>query len=292
MSVFKNSLHHSFDIDLAEKYGIPEAILIHHFQHWITINKRLKRNFHEGRTWTYQTLEEIAAHFPYFSTSQVNRLLRKLTKLKVLKKGNFNKRKFDRTVWYAFFVEENFVDRQMHLAKSPNGDGEIATPIPDTKTDTETKEKIYKKEKTKYLDFIFLSDDEHQKLLKKHGKENLDKILKILNNYKGSSGKKYKSDYFAIKNWVEDKLLEKNNTLSTASTNDLKKIYPIYERYVSWYKSLSDPFYLNQGFLILEKDCFYKKGEESYKYKIDYSKFIELLENQLHVPSRILRGDK
>ena len=34
-------MHHSFDIDLAEAYGILEAILLNHFQHWIN------REFHQ-----------------------------------------------------------------------------------------------------------------------------------------------------------------------------------------------------------------------------------------------------
>lgn len=101
--------HHSFDIDLAAKLGSVElAILIHHFQHWIKYNIRLKRNFKEGRTWTYQTREEIAAHFPYFSPSQVRRLTDKLVKMGVLRKGNFNKSSIDKTLWYSFENEEMF----------------------------------------------------------------------------------------------------------------------------------------------------------------------------------------
>jgi hypothetical protein len=122
---------HSFDIHLAEIYSIQEAILIKHFAYWIGVNRRLRRNFHEGRYWTYQTIEEIAAHFPYWSTDQINRIIRKLVKRKILLKGNFNKLKMDTTLWYAFADES-----PNGLAKSPNGFGEIAKAIPDTKPDT------------------------------------------------------------------------------------------------------------------------------------------------------------
>jgi len=147
------SLHHSFNIELAEKYGMAEAVLIHHFQHWVTFNQRLKRNLHEGRTWTYQTLEEIAAHFPYWTPDQVRDILYKLehgkprkSKLNkklfepVIKKGNFNKNKYDQTVWYAFNEEKAFIDKktQAHRekGKSPDRIGEIPTPIPHTKPHT------------------------------------------------------------------------------------------------------------------------------------------------------------
>jgi len=57
----------SFNAELAEKYGISEAILIQHFIHWITVNKRLDRNFHNGKTWTYMTQANISAYFGFWS---------------------------------------------------------------------------------------------------------------------------------------------------------------------------------------------------------------------------------
>lgn len=146
--------HHSFDIILAEKYSMAIAILIHHFQHWIRINIKLNRNFHEGKYWTYQTIEEIAAHFPYLSKKQIERLLNKMFELGILQRGNFNKAKFDRTVWYAFKDDSlisKFLESSQHIPKSGNGYSEIGTPIPDTKPDTKAyKEvtKVTKKEET------------------------------------------------------------------------------------------------------------------------------------------------
>lgn len=139
--------HHSFDINLAaELKSVNLAILIHHFTYWIDYNARLKRNFHYGKYWMYQTLEDLANHFPYWSKDQVNRFIAKLVKMKILVKGNYNKTSFDRTVWYAFhdeFAKSIWRNRQMEEAKSPNGNGEVATPIPNTKTDTKTNNKEY-----------------------------------------------------------------------------------------------------------------------------------------------------
>lgn len=155
------SLHHSFDIDLASQYGVEESILIHHFLHWIRFNKASNKNFHEGRTWMYQTLDDIANHFPYWSKDNVRDLIERLCNGKnrkskkedqefepVLIKGNFNKIPFDRTVWYAFKDENKFMiktqkSNNYYERGNPqigNGDlpkssvGEIPTPIPDTKT--------------------------------------------------------------------------------------------------------------------------------------------------------------
>lgn len=148
------SLHHSFDIQYAETYGIEESIMIHHFQHWTMVNHRLNRNQHEGRTWTYQTFEEIAAHFPYWSADKVREILIRLTTGKsrrsksdeldfepVLMTDNFNKSKFDKTTWYAFINQKKFsmwANAQIETEDCPNGTGQMPTPIPDTKTDTKT----------------------------------------------------------------------------------------------------------------------------------------------------------
>lgn len=143
---------HSFDLQHAYEYGIDCAIMLKHFIHWIGVNKRKKINEHEGRTWTYQTLEDIAAHFPYWTQSQVFDIIEKLRlgknrkskseKLEfspVLMKGNFNQHAYDRTIWYALINEKDFTilgNSKMENGESQNGDREIPTPIPDTKTDT------------------------------------------------------------------------------------------------------------------------------------------------------------
>ena len=52
---------------------------------------------------------------------------------------------------------------------------------------------------------------EYDKLEKKYGKPGVNRLIEILNNYKGSNGKKYKSDYLAILNWVVSRYLEEKD---------------------------------------------------------------------------------
>jgi len=63
-----------------------------------------------------------------------------------------------------------------------------------------------KDEKEKYSEFVSLKKSEHEKLITGHGELNTKKFIEALNNYKASSGKKYKSDYHAILNWVIEKV--------------------------------------------------------------------------------------
>jgi hypothetical protein len=59
--------------------------------------------------------------------------------------------------------------------------------------------------KEKYAEFIFLLPEEYEKLINQHGEKNTKTLIEILNNYKGSKGVKYKSDYLTILNWVIDR---------------------------------------------------------------------------------------
>jgi len=128
--------NHAFNTVFAAMYGVHEAIIIAHFQSWINHNKRLGRNFKDGRTWCYQTRKEIAAWFPYFSEKQVRKITDKLEKLGVLKKGNYNKCGFDKTIWYAFENEEIFTTAHLGNGGDQTGNGgdQTGKPIPYPKT--------------------------------------------------------------------------------------------------------------------------------------------------------------
>lgn len=65
--------------------------------------------------------------------------------------------------------------------------------------------------KIKYAEFVLLKEEEYQKLVEKHDDLAVKRMIEILDNYKGSKGKTYKSDYRAILNWVEESYFEKLN---------------------------------------------------------------------------------
>jgi len=55
-----------------------------------------------------------------------------------------------------------------------------------------------------------MTEEEYQKLITEYGNEAVKKMIGILDNYKGSSGKKYKSDYRAILSWVVNEVKKTN----------------------------------------------------------------------------------
>lgn len=64
------------------------------------------------------------------------------------------------------------------------------------------------KNKNKYDEFVFLTESEYQTLTNNYGNESTLKMIAKLNNYKGASGKTYKSDYRAILSWVVESVIE------------------------------------------------------------------------------------
>lgn len=67
---------------------------------------------------------------------------------------------------------------------------------------TEQKEKAEKKKKYKYAENVTLTKDEYAKLCEEYTEPAVMRMIEILDNYKGQNGKRYKSDYRAILNWV------------------------------------------------------------------------------------------
>lgn len=56
--------------------------------------------------------------------------------------------------------------------------------------------------KNKYLEFVFLGNGEYEKLIEKYSEQVVKNKIDDLNNYIGSTGKKYKSHYHTILAWL------------------------------------------------------------------------------------------
>ena len=65
-------------------------------------------------------------------------------------------------------------------------------------------------QKKHFADFVTMTNVEYEKLVNTYGKKFTDQCIEVLDNYKGSTGKKYISDYRAILSWVVNKVKEMN----------------------------------------------------------------------------------
>ena len=74
------------------------------------------------------------------------------------------------------------------------------------KKSKEKKEKAPPPDKIEFAEFVHMKQSEYDTLVEKHGKAATDKLIEVLDNYKGANKKKYDSDYRAILSWVLDKV--------------------------------------------------------------------------------------
>lgn len=95
-----------------------------------------------------------------------------------------------------------------------NGDSNGDTP---PKPPKPPKKKV-EEPKIKFGDFVSMTEAQYQKLVESYGEPFAKKCIEVLDNYKGSSGKKYKDDYRAILNWVVDRVKEKHPELVRKET--------------------------------------------------------------------------
>ena len=142
---------HIFDVEVAQQFGIVEAILLYNISHWIEKNKANGKHFHDGEYWTYNSRDAFLKLFPYMSDWQVRAALKNLVDNNILLIGNYNKMPYDRTKWYALTESgkaicenHNFDWRNFDipLEEFNQSIGEIHQPIPDNipnnKTDKNT----------------------------------------------------------------------------------------------------------------------------------------------------------
>ncbi len=149
-------MQHSFDIDIATKYGIPEAILLNHIHFWITKNIANDTNHFDGYYWTYNSVRAFSELFPYMGIKRIRNALKKLVDDGILTTGNYNKSAYDRTLWYAL-TDKGFSicqNGKMDFEKMSNENAPQGEPIPYINTDINKDKDIYTREDIPYTDIV------------------------------------------------------------------------------------------------------------------------------------------
>lgn len=143
------------------------------------------------------------------------------------------------------FLDEQLIEAN-HISKVNSENGKKGAeakrnkanakrPLNDSKailSKEEKEEEINKnKNKNKIKEFVFLSESELNKLNEEFASHEVEWLLNKLNDYKASTGKKYKSDYAAINMWVKDAFkkakidfVKENNTSQVRLTTAMQGI--------------------------------------------------------------------
>lgn len=118
-------MNHSFDVGIATRYGVYEAIFIENIRFWVLKNKANNKHFHKGKYWTYNSAKAYSVLFPYWSRQQVERIIQKLKLAGAIEVDNFNSNPYDRTNWYTLndeMLSSNSRNGNIKIDESSNTD--------------------------------------------------------------------------------------------------------------------------------------------------------------------------
>lgn len=217
-------MEHSFDVRIAKKYGIEEAIILNNIYFWIEKNKANNQHFYDGKYWTYNSKKAFADLFPYMNARQIDYAINNLVKNGLIEKGNYNKVGFDRTLWYSitelgYSILQNC---EMDITKSSNASNKIVEPIPDINKQIINKDiKEIQKKEEKYVEIFDFWNSQHiqtHKKLTDEMKKAIDKALKTysIEDIKTAIqryGTIYNSNYYWHYQWRLDDFLKQKNAL-------------------------------------------------------------------------------
>lgn len=185
-------MYHSFDVEIAKKYGIAEAIILNHLDFWIEKNIANDSNFFDGEYWTYNSIKAMKTLYPYMSEKKIRSALNKLKDEDLIKTGNYNKSAYDRTLWYAITEKGKSIlqNGKMEIPEKGNGNTEkvkcIYTDIrTDSKnTDIETYniiKELFSKICISYPKIVALNEERKKAIkarLKEYSLEQIEEVFK------------------------------------------------------------------------------------------------------------------
>lgn len=156
--------------------------------------------------------------------NKVQRILKTLESEHQIEQQSSNKNRLITIVsWDKYQEDEQQIEQQLNN-KRTTSEQQVNTNknVKNIKNDKNVKEKEEEK-KIHFAEFVSMTNAEYEKLVSTYGKDFADQCINILDNYKGSSGKKYKSDYRAILNWVIDRVKEQRNKQTSKSNYEQRE---------------------------------------------------------------------
>lgn len=244
---------HSFNVSLATRFGLIEAIIIQHSYYWYGLNKDNPDMTKDGKVWFFRSVSQIAEVYPYLTVDKVRRTIDRLVEVGILIKGNYSSDKFKKANWYSLSDEminimkgKNAKSIQQNaepLGKMPNDSAKCQLSYSNTdnkeennKTKEDTKvskkededefvEKIYKLYPAKCpcrnisLGKCSKDKDRIRKLLKTYSMEQIENVVK--NEVETKYGKTYMQNFSTLlNNFPDPNCLESSCESYSQNSND------------------------------------------------------------------------
>jgi hypothetical protein len=121
---------------LAMEIGFNESLLLLQLDYLIAISNHEK----EGQRWTYQSVTDIGKMFPFWSRAKINRVIKSLENRRLITVGNFNRKKYDKTRWFAINIGEAEKLKSIKVVKREQGSFQNELGLVQIETDSDRNE--------------------------------------------------------------------------------------------------------------------------------------------------------
>lgn len=94
-----------FNSEIARRFGVDEAIFIHHLQYWVDYNKsnEINRKEFEGAVhyWTHNSMKAFASYFQFWTEKQILRIVKSCKEKGLIISSSFCEENTGKTLWYT-----------------------------------------------------------------------------------------------------------------------------------------------------------------------------------------------
>lgn len=194
---------HQFNACVAVRCGILEAVILQNLYFWIEKNKANDQNIFEDKCWTYNSIKAFTILFPYATDKMIRTAIDHLVDEGLVETGNFNKNKYDRTLWYTITNEgySILLSGQIHLPVRANGIAHEGEPIPYNKPDIKPDNIV-----TKVTSDVAHHDEDDKKLEpKEYGNHEINSLMEYFESQTGIVANRAKANRNACYNLIRSR---------------------------------------------------------------------------------------
>ena len=226
-------MQYSFDMGVAQRYGLPEAVFVHRLYWWVRDNAANGRNYRDGHYWTYDSLNALTEIFPCWSRRQLQGIIARCREKGLILTAAYNKSRGDSTTWFTVTeaVIQAYGPIKPGVPERCQGEHETVPGVaPNGATGGTKRCRLYKEqledqlederegapaqeEPTKpeedgrkgYGEFgnVRLTDDEIARLTARWTPNQVAAEIEALSAYMASKGKRYRDHYATLLGWFK-----------------------------------------------------------------------------------------
>lgn len=113
---------HTYNVSVAMDVGVNAAVIFYNICYWVEENSANKRNFINGKYWTYNTIKAFQSLFPEMSYNQIQYALKKLEEKKYIESAYLNDDPYKRIKYYTVCDAQSWIMENSNMESGTSND--------------------------------------------------------------------------------------------------------------------------------------------------------------------------